>query len=103
VLEFSEDTNLIPHLVPYNCEATLNRKSDKDQVIERIDFTESSKSSWFGRYSWSGESEATPFFFNGSQVKTHVHQTMASNTRVLSTSKVNEFRFGFNSFYNLKS
>src|SRR5215467_6364343 len=28
---------------------------------------------------------------------------MASNMRVLSTSKVNEFRFGFNSFYNLKS
>jgi hypothetical protein len=28
---------------------------------------------------------------------------MFSNTRVLSTSKVNEIRFGFNYFYNLKS
>ncbi len=101
--DFYPEPNLNPNLVPYNYEATLNRKADKDQFIQRIDFTESSKSSWFGRYSWSGESEATPYFFNGSQVRTHVHQTMASNTRVLSTSKVNEFRFGFNSFYNLKS
>ena len=103
LLEFYPAPNLNPNLVFYNYEGTLNRKADKDQFIQRIDFTESSKSSWFGRYSWSGESEATPFFFNGSQVQTHVHQTMASNTRVLSPSKVNEFRFGFNSFYNLKS
>src|SRR6059036_2304787 len=103
LLEFYPEPNLNPNLVPYNYEATLRRRADKDQFIQRIDFTESSKSSWFGRYSWSGESEATPFFFNGSQVQTHVHQAMASNTRVLSTSKVNEFRFGFNSFYNLKS
>src|SRR2546426_5455302 len=103
LLEFYPAPNLNPNLVPYNYEGTLNRKADKDQFIQRIDFTESSKSSWFGRYSWSGESEATPFFFNGSQVQTHVHQSMVSNTRVLSTSKVNEFRFGFNSFYNLKS
>src|SRR5256712_1684109 len=103
LLEFYPAPNLNPNLVPYNYEGTLNRKADKDQFIQRIDFTESSKSSWFGRYSWGGESEATPFFFNGSQVQTHVQQAMASNTRVLSTSKVNEFRFGFNYFYNLKS
>ena len=103
LLEFYPTPNLNPNLVPYNYEATLNRKADKDQFIQRIDFTESSKSSWFGRYSWSGESEATPYFFNGSQVQTHVHQSMLSNTRVLSTSKVNEFRFGFDYFYNLKS
>ena len=103
LLEFYPSPNLNPNLVPYNYEATLNRKADKDQFIQRIDFTESSKSNWFGRYSWSGESEATPYFFNGSQTQTHVHQAMASNTRVLSTSKVNEFRFGFNYFYNLKS
>src|SRR5213592_3676719 len=76
LLEFYPAPNLNPNLVPYNYEATLNRKADKDQFIQRIDFTESSKSSWFGRYSWSGESEATPFFFNGSQVQTHVHQTI---------------------------
>src|SRR5216117_2104007 len=103
LLEFYPAPNLNPNLVPYNYEGTLNRKADTDKFIQRIDFTESSKSSWFGRYSWGGESEATPFFFNGSQVNTHVHQAMASNTRVISPSKVNEFRFGFNSFYNLKS
>jgi hypothetical protein len=103
LLEFYPEPNLNPNLVPYNYEATLNRKADKDQFIQRIDFIESSKSSWFGRYSWSGESESQPFFFNGFNVHTHVHQAMLSNTRVLSPSKVNEFRFGFNYFYNLKS
>src|SRR5438034_8376930 len=103
LLEFYPAPNLNPNLVPYNYEATLNRKADKDQFIQRIDFTESSKSSWFGRYSWSGESESQPYFFNGSQVQTHVHQAMASNTRVISPSKVNEFRFGFNYCYNVQS
>src|SRR5206468_776755 len=103
LLELYPARNLNPNMVPYNYEATLDRKADKDQFIQRIDFTESSKSSWFGRYSWSGESESQPYFFNGSQVQTHVHQAMASNTRVISPSKVNEFRFGFNYFYNLKS
>jgi hypothetical protein len=103
LLEFYPAPNLNPNLVAYNYEATLNRKADKDQFIQRIDFTESAKSNWFGRYSWSGESESQPFFFNGSDVHTHVHQTMLSNARVLSPSKVNEFRFGFNYFYNLKA
>jgi hypothetical protein len=103
LLEFYPAPNLNPNLVPYNYEATLNRKADKDQFIQRIDFTESAKSNWFGRYSWSGESESQPYFFNGSNTNTHVHQTMLSNARVLSPSKVNEFRFGFNYFYNLKA
>src|SRR5439155_26135176 len=48
LLEFYPAPNLNPNLVPYNYEGTLNRKADKDQFIQRIDFTESSKSSWFG-------------------------------------------------------
>jgi len=103
LLEFYPPPNLNPGLVDYNYEATQNRVADKDQFIQRIDFVESSKSNWFGRYSWGDESELQPnFYLNGSKVLTTVHQAMLSNTRLFSTSMVNEFRFGFNSFYNLK-
>src|SRR5438876_10046661 len=88
----------------YNYESTLNRLADKDQFIQRIDFVESSKSSWFGRYSWGSESEVNPIFYqNSSRIWTTVHQAMFSNTRVLSTSTVNEFRAGYNQFYNVKA
>ncbi len=106
LLEFYPPPNLNLNLglVPYNYEATKQRMADKDQFIQRIDFTQSSKSNWFGRYSWSGETEVQPEFYrNGSNVQTHVHQAMLSNTRILSTSTVNEFRLGFNYFYNLKA
>ena len=33
---------------------------DKDQVTERIDFNESANSQWFGRYSWTDESQISP-------------------------------------------
>jgi hypothetical protein len=104
LLEFYPAPNLNPGLVPYNYEATQRHVVDKNQFIQRIDFTESSKSSWFGRYSWSGESDFAPYLLSlNNKVQTHVHQTMLSNTRILSTATVNEFRFGFNSFYNLKA
>ncbi len=88
----------------YNYESTLNRLADKDQFIQRIDFVESSKSSWFGRYSWGSESEVNPIFYkNASRIWTTVHQAMFSNTRTLSASKVNEVRVGYNQFYNVKA
>src|SRR2546425_6762196 len=67
LLEFYPAPNLNAGLGDYNYEATRKRKVDKDQFIQRIDFVESSKSSWFGRYSWGGESELQPeFYLNGS-------------------------------------
>src|SRR5919204_5076946 len=104
LLEFYPSPSLNPGLVPFNHEAIRKRVVDKDQFIQRIDFVESAKSSWFGRYSFGDETEIQPeFYLNGSKTLTTVHQTMFSNTRLLSPSKVNEFRFGFNSFYNLKA
>src|SRR5439155_741575 len=102
--EFYPAPNLNPGLVPFNYESTLNRFADKDQFIQRIDFVESSSSSWFGRYSWGSESEVNPIFYkNASRIWTTVHQAMFSNTRILSPSKVNEFRAGYNQFYNVKA
>src|SRR5437588_2194440 len=39
LLEKKKMPNLNPNSVPYNYEATLNRKADKDQFIQRSDFT----------------------------------------------------------------
>src|SRR5438093_4630759 len=104
LLEFYPAPNLNPGLVPFNYEATLNRRADKDQFIQRIDFVESSKSNWFGRYSWGSEAEVQPIFYrNAQRIWTTVHQAMFSNTRVLSTTMVNEFRAGYNQFYNVRA
>ena len=74
---------------------------DKDQVTGRIDFNESSVSQWFGRYSWTDESTITPGVqLNGTALYTRASQWVLSNTRVFSSSKVNEFRFGYNSMFN---
>jgi hypothetical protein len=75
--------------------------TNKDQFIQRVDFNESSSSSWFGRYSWGDEALTQPaLYLNGRTVLTHVWQAMISNTRVLSPTKVNEFHFGTNYLFN---
>ena len=65
---------------------------DKDQVTERIDFNESAKSQWFGRYSWTDESTLTPGITatDGTTLYTRASQWVLSNVRVISASKVNE-------------
>jgi hypothetical protein len=74
---------------------------DKDQFTQRIDFNESSNSQWFGRYSWTDELTVSPGVQkNGSILYTRASQWVLSNTRVFSSSKVNEFRFGYNSILN---
>jgi hypothetical protein len=74
---------------------------DKDQFTGRIDLNESTKSQWFGRYSWTDELTVTPGVqLNGTQLYTRASQWVLSNTRVLSPTRVNEFRFGYNSIFN---
>ncbi len=74
---------------------------DKDQFTGRIDFNESTKSQWFGRYSWTDELTVTPGVkLNGTILYTKASQWVLANTRVFSSSKVNEFRFGYNSIFN---
>ena len=61
-----------------------NNVTNKDQFSTRIDFVESSRSNWFGRFSWDDELNIAPaLVLNGSSLQT-----------------VNEFRFGFNHFFN---
>ncbi|HET8549786.1 MAG TPA: TonB-dependent receptor, partial [Bryobacteraceae bacterium] len=74
---------------------------DKDQFTARVDFNENANSQWFGRYSWTDELTTTPGVrLNGTILYTRASQWVLSNTRVFSASKVNEFRFGYNSLFN---
>jgi len=84
-----------------NFEYLAKTPVDKDQFTGRIDFNENPNSQWFGRYSWTDELTVTPGVqLNGTNIYTRASQWMLSNTRVFSPSKVNEFRFGYNSLYN---
>ncbi len=101
LLEFYPGPNVATAILARNFQNDRKSTVDKDQFIQRIDFTESSNSNWFGRYSYGDEQSVTPnLVLNGANLLTTVHQMMISNTRVLSPSMVNEFRGGYNYFFN---
>ncbi|MFN9299262.1 MAG: carboxypeptidase regulatory-like domain-containing protein [Acidobacteriota bacterium] len=80
---------------------SLARPINKDQFIQRFDWVESDKSNWFGRYSRSEENQLTGNLFrNGELIITDASQWTVTNTRVISSNIVNEFRFGLTRFYN---
>ncbi len=84
-----------------NYQYTNKTSVDKDQFTSRLDFNESANSQWFGRYSWTGEYTITPGVAqNGTVLDTRASQWMVSNTRVFSSSKINEARFGYTTMYN---
>ncbi len=82
-------------------QVSKNSSIDRDQFNQRIDFVESSSSSWFGRYSWGSEVTFTPGVdLNGGQTINDPWQALISNTRTLSPTFVNDFRFGVSRFSN---
>ncbi len=100
-LEFYPEPNLATAQVDRNYMRTVRNSIDKDQLTQRIDFHESTGSQWFGRFSWTDEGALTGGLpLSGSTLITRAKQYMVSNTRVLSPTKVNEFRFGLNVLYN---
>jgi hypothetical protein len=101
LLEFYPEPNVNTGSLVSNYQAGLNRRIDKDQFNQRIDFVESKGSTWFGRYSWGDELQLQEGLkLNGTKLLTNVNQGMISNTRVLSPSLVNEFRFGYSKLFN---
>ncbi|MBM3783803.1 MAG: carboxypeptidase regulatory-like domain-containing protein [Acidobacteria bacterium] len=101
LFEFWPDPNIEKPTVDRNFQRVIRNLNDKDQITARGDFHESSNSQWFGRYSWMDESALNEGIkLNGDTLATRARQYMVSNTRVLSATKVNEFRFGYNTFYN---
>lgn len=79
-----------------------NRKRplESEQLTHRIDFTESSKSTWFGRFSFGDEVERRIENFPAQEggVVVDVFQVMVSNIRTLSPRVINETRFGYSRF-----
>lgn len=101
LLEFYPLPNLaIPDLTN-NFVQAVGRPINRDQFISRFDWVESSKSQWFGRYSWGDENQLVEALkVNGEKIVTNFNQYMVTNTRVLSPTIVNEARFGLSQFYN---
>ncbi|MBI2686893.1 MAG: TonB-dependent receptor [Acidobacteria bacterium] len=99
LLEFYRQPNL-PGL-SRNYQQAQGAPINRDQFILRMDFVESAKSQWAGRYSWGDEVQFNAGLnLNGSQVLTNVEQYTGTNTRTLTPNIVNETRFGYTRFYN---
>src|SRR3989441_10111916 len=74
---------------------------NRDGLVMRLDYNESSKSQWMGRYSWGDENQTTQTLnLAGTKVITNYEQYTASNTRTFTPNLVNEARFGYSRFYN---
>ena len=85
----------------FNYLSEQNRTIDRKQSTQRMDFVQDAASTWMGRHSYGHDDEVTPALkLNGTKLLNSVHQVMIGNTRTLSPSVLNEFRFGFNSFFN---
>ena len=90
-----------PARLSNNYRARRSAPINKDQFISRMDFVESPKSHWSGRYSWGDENQSNEgLTLDGSKILTNFEQYMGSNTRIFSPNVVNEARFGYTRFYN---
>jgi len=76
---------------------------DRNTLTNRIDFNESAKSQWFGRFSRNEEStllNTGQITVDGETLYTLASQWVLANIRTFSPTKVNEARFGYNSLFN---
>ena len=101
LLDFYPAPNQPTSSLANNYLAVNQNSTDKNQFTTRIDLVENSRSTWYGRYSWTSESIfAGGLYLNGTIVNTRAHQAVVDNARVLSNSLVNEVRVGYNNFFN---
>jgi Carboxypeptidase regulatory-like domain len=74
---------------------------NRDGLVMRMDYNESPRSQWMGRYSWGDENQTTQALnLSGSKILTNYEQYTGSNTRTFTPHLVNEARFGYSRFYN---
>ncbi len=79
----------------------VSSPNNRDEFTLRMDFIESSKSQWAGRYSWGDENQSSNGLGGiGSKILTNYEQYLGTNTRTLTPSLVNEARFGYTRIYN---
>ena len=88
---------------PNNLVSVFGNTQTNNQFTIRGDYNESTKSTWFGRYSWSNELGVTPdspVIVTTDKLSVHAKQAVLSNVRTFSPTLVNEFRFGYNRLVN---
>jgi hypothetical protein len=74
---------------------------DRKGYVIRGDFNESSSSQWMGRYNWGNDDQSSQGIgLAGSKTITNYKQWGGSNTRTLSSTLVNDARFGYTKFFN---
>jgi hypothetical protein len=74
---------------------------NRDGFVLRMDFVESSKSQWSGRYSWGDENQSSQSLnLAGNKILTNYEQYMGSNTRTFTPNLINEARYGYTRFFN---
>jgi hypothetical protein len=101
LLQYYPAANVATTLLANNFVRSGAAPINKDQFILRMDFVESAKSQWSGRYSWGDENQSnTGLTLDGTKILTNFEQYMGSNTRTFSPSVVNEVRYGYTRFYN---
>jgi hypothetical protein len=100
LLEFYPEPSLGGENIVANYIRQRKRLMPADQFTQRLDFNESSRSSWFGRFSWADEFERRLENFSQQEggVEVKVSQMMVANTRTLSPTAFNETRIGYNRF-----
>jgi hypothetical protein len=78
------------------------RRINASQFTGRVDWNQNDASSWFFRYSWSGELGYDPFPIPnmGINTDTDVYQALVSNTRIFGATRVNEVKFSVSYLYN---
>jgi hypothetical protein len=99
---------LLNYYVPSNLPGVSNNytqmnssPNNRDEFTLRMDFVESAKSQWSGRYSWGDENQAsTGISITGSKILTNYEQYLGTNTRTFSPTLVNEARFGYTRLSN---
>ncbi len=81
---------------------TEGRPTDNNQQNARFDWVQNSNSSFFFRYSHSGETQYNPIAIprHGTNVDVQAHQGLLAHTWVIGSNKVNQFRAGVSRFEN---
>ena len=84
-----------------NYQQNVQSPYNRDMFVVRMDYVESAKSQWAGRYSWCSEVQKSGSLgVTGTKVTTGCEQYLGSNTRILSPNVVNEARFGHTRMFN---
>lgn len=84
-----------------NYQLPVSAPNNRDGFTLRMDFVESSRSQWSGRYTWGDEDQSSNGLGGtGSKIVTNYEQYLGSNTRILSPNLVNEARYGYTRIFN---